>query len=610
MFNVIEKNQKLTKGIMIAVTASFVLWGISGYISQSSDDGYVAKIGDQRIYPKDIDQAMESQKGANRKDILAGLINRSLIIENANYYNLTASDSELQAEILKIPEFQNAKGDFSIEKYQNYLKFSYTSAEQFQKNVSKQIIINKYVNLFKQSYIQSAKINDKFAQLISHDKVVAPFVLPVKQFIDQVKLTDKEIKTYYTQSLASYILHDKVKFQYITLDLAAISSKIDISDDRALKYINKHPELSDFKINASHILFNVDKKATKTQVEEVKTKAQKILDQVKKNPSLFASLAKQYSQDTGSATNGGDLGTFGKGIMVKPFEQKVLTMKAGEISDLVRTDFGFHIIKLNSIKQDSQQDLLNKAKEKLKTQDASMSMQKYVDKLNSLSYNNPKDLNYVAKTLGFTVNNSDWVEKGAKQGDFAIDSVQKVLFNQDVINKGENTEVVNVAKNKYMVFHITNFQPGRMQTLAEVHDKVVEELKKREARTLAVKAAVNKLQALQSNKTLTDVVFGKEQTINYLFENNNVTADAVQQIFTTRVIKYPAYQLYFSSNGDVIIYKVISDTLNLKTKDKMKKIVNDLDASTGYAALSNYLEFIRGKYKVTERSDKLNSTDV
>ncbi len=610
MFNIVEKNQKTAKGIMIAVTASFVLWGISGYLSQSSDDGYIAKIGDQKIYPRDIDQALDSQKGGNRQEVLSQLINRDLMIENGNYYNLIASDSELQNEILKIPEFQNASGVFSPIKYQKYLMESYTSAEQFQKNVSKQLIINKYLNLFKQDYITSVKINDKFAQLLSHDRVVAPYKLELKKFIDQVKVTDKEIKTYYTQNLASFMTHDKVKFQYIVLDLPFVSTKINVSNEQASQYVAKHPELENFKIDASHILFSVDKKATKAQIEDVKIKAQGVLDQIRKDPSLFVSLAKKYSQDSGSAANGGELGTFGKGIMVKPFEQAVLKMKQGDISDLVRTDFGFHIIKLNSFKQDSASDLINKATEKIKNQMAMTTMQKYVDKLNSLTYNNPKNLETAANSLGLKVIHSDWVEKGAKQGDFAPDNVQNALFNQNLIKKNENSEVVNVAKNKYMVFHVLSFEPGKLQTIAEVHDKIVMNLKQRGASSLVVKDAVNKLQLFESNKATSDMVFGKEEVVNYLFENNNVPSPAVQQIFTNKAVKFPSYQLYISQDGDVIIYKIISDKLNPATEKKMKKVVESMDQAVGYAGFASYLEFLKDKYKVTIRSDKLNSTEI
>ena len=155
MFNIVEKNQKLVKGIMIVIIITFVMWGIGSYIGMMGDDGYVAKIGNKKIYSQDIDNVMQQNKQFNDKtQVTMALVNRQLLINNANSYHLTATTEQMQKEISSMKMFQES-GVFSLKKYQAFLRNNFISADQFQNNVKEQIILNQTIDFFKKSYLKS-----------------------------------------------------------------------------------------------------------------------------------------------------------------------------------------------------------------------------------------------------------------------------------------------------------------------------------------------------------------------------------------------------------------------------------------------------------------------
>ena len=187
----------------------------------------------------------------------------------------------------------------------------------------------------------------------------------------------------------------------MTLSPDTITNTIQVSESQIRQYIAIHEsELANVQVDVSHILFSIPNNANAKTREEIKAKANKVLAEVKANPKEFASLAKQYSQDPGSAIKGGDLGYFGHGVMVPPFEKVAFSLKPDQISDLVETQFGYHILKLNSSKQASSQEINTAAVTALKKQLSTSNLGKKLDILNDLTYNKPDSLDPAAKALG------------------------------------------------------------------------------------------------------------------------------------------------------------------------------------------------------------------
>lgn len=608
MFNIVEKNQKLVKGIMIAVAATFVLWGIGGYLGNAGDDGYVAKVGSQKIYPRDIDQAIgQNPQNSDKMQVLFGLINRQLLISNIDAYHMIATKSELQQQIASIPAFQNSKGEFSLSMYQEFLRAKFMSAEQFQVNIGQQILINQFLDVFKNSYFTSELFNKQFAKLLSRERNVTSYTINLKDFYNKINLTDQQISDYYQQNIAKFTDPEKAKVQYLVLDPVMVAQTIQVSDKDLDNYIASHKaNISGEQIDASHILFTVPANATPDAKAAIKAKAAKVLMMVQKNPGQFAALAHQYSEDPGSAANGGDLGTFGKGVMVKPFEDVAFNLKPGQVSKaLVETQYGYHIIKLNSIKGNTPDEVRKLALSQLQKQQAVSKLQKDVDILNDISYNQPGSLEPAAKKLGLTVQTSkDWVIKGAISGDFANAKTQSAIFNQDVINKHNNSEVVDLGDGSYAVYHVTDYQASKVLPLAQVRDKIVDQMKSQTAASMASTEGQQQISQLQQG-TL-NLKFGNPEKITMLGQTDGIGPNAIKQIFGTSIAKLPAYTGSIDNNGNFVIYKISGEVIDPKLDEQNQKIVEQLGASDANMVFGAYMGSLRSKFSVSYKVDRLN----
>ncbi len=609
MFNIVEKNQKLVKGIMIVITITFVTWGIGSYLGMMGDDGYVAKVGSNKIYERDIDNAMQQNKQATDKmQVLFSLINRQLLLNDIASYHLVATTSQLQNAIANIPLFQES-GTFSVKKYEDFLRTNFISANQFQNNTQEQILINQTVDLFKNSYFNSSLFTDKFATLLSQERNISTYTVDPKKFYPQINITDKQINDYYKQNIAQFTTPEQVKVQYLELNPDTISANIQIPATMIDKYVQDHQtELNNVQVDVSHILFNVLNNATPEQKAEIKTKAEKVLAMAKANPSKFAELATKYSQDTGSAKKGGDLGFFAHGVMVPAFEKVAFTLKPNEISGLVETQFGFHILKLNAKKETSTAELQAIALAKLKKQQATSTLQQAVDKLNELTYNKPKTLDQAAQTLNLTLKTSDFVGKDSTTGLFANPKVQKAIFSNDAVKNRNNTEVIDLGNNSYAVFRVTDYKQSQVQPLENVKNKIITDLKATQASQMALKEVQDDITKL-NNGTL-KLAFIGNQNINMLAQNPDITPMTVKQIFGVSINKLPAYTNGVNQKNEFVIYQINKESINKDLIAQNKKMLEQFNSNNAMVDFGAYLTELKSKYSVSYKADRLTPTNT
>ncbi|MFN8771237.1 MAG: peptidylprolyl isomerase [Neisseriaceae bacterium] len=608
MFNIVEKHQKLVKGIMIVIIASFVLWGIGSYIGMVGDDGYIAKVGDSKIYERDIDNVMQQNKQyTDKMQVLFSLINRQLIIDNANNYNLTATTKQLQNEISNIPAFQES-GSFAVNKYKEFLSNSGQTASQFQNSVQQQIVINQFVNVFKDTYFNSNAFNDKFAQLLSRERNVSTYTIDPKTFYSKITINDKQINDYYKQNIAQFTIPEQVKVQYIKLSPDTLQNNIKISESAVSSYINAHEsELSNTKVDVSHILFSVPSNADAKTKSNIKALAKKVLDEVKANPSKFSELAKEYSQDPGSAKNGGDLGFFGQGTMVAPFEKVAFSLKPNEISDLVETQFGYHILKLNAKKEASLSEVRDSAITQLKKQQANSLIAKDVDILNDLTYNKPTTLEPAAKALGLTIQTSNWIKKGTTTADeFANPKVQKAIFSDDTIKKHNNSELVDLGNNIYVVYHVVDHKPLEVEPISTVKDTIINNLKQQQAIQMANKYAQDTITKLLSGKLTLN--FTGSVNVSLTSQTPNISSMGVKQIFSTNITKLPAYTFSPNQQSQITIYKINRESINQSMVIQNKKLLEEYNKNNAMLDFGVYVASLKTKFPVSYKAEKLTQS--
>ena len=604
MFSTIEKHQTLVKVIMIAVASTFVLWGVGGYLGMAGNDGYVAKVGSNKIYKQDIDQAIQNNpQNTDKMQVLFSLINRQLLLNNFEDYHMVASKAALQKEIANIAIFQT-NGKFDLDKYQTYLRQRFITAEQLQNNISQQLMLTETLDFFKNTYFNSSLFDSQFAKLLSRQRNVSTYTIKPQDFYAKINLSESQINDYYKQNIARFTLPDKVKVQYILLSADQLSSNIKPTDAEINKYINDHKtQLSSVQINASHILFNVPADAPAKTRTAIRARAEKVLAEVKANPKQFATLAKKYSEDPGSAEKGGDLGFFSQGIMAKPFEDAAFNMKPGQISNLVETQFGYHIIKLNEIKGNNEQQRKDVAITAIKKQKAIAELSRHLEQLNDITYNQPTTLEPAAKKFGLTVQTSDWIEKGVMQGDFANPKIQKVIFSNDLIKNHNNSEVIDLGNGLNAVYRVAEYQTAKIQPLDLVKEQITTQLKHQQGTKLATADGQKNIELLKQGKL--NLPFKDSTDVTLLGQNKDIDPAAVKQIFSTPITTAPAYTGDINSGGAFVIYKINSETINDKLDIQNKKVVDQFNMNNSMLDLGVYINYLRSKYSVSYQTGQL-----
>lgn len=608
MFNVVDKYNKLVKIILTLIIISFALWGIAGYLGMSSADGTVAKVGDSKIFLSDINQEMQNNPSIkNKNEALNNLISRQLLINLIADNHLTATKKELQKAIMAYPEFQE-NGAFSITKYKAFLRSHFINVNTFEGKIKDQILLNQILEMFKASYFNSAKYSAQLATSLSKERTVLSYKINHNDYINQINISPESIANYYKEHIANYTLPERVQLQYIKLTPETVAQQVVISPSEIDQYISQNESsLLNKQIDASHILFAVAQGASPSEVAKVKQLGQKVLAEVKANPQSFAKLAKQYSADKGSALNGGELGYFGRGVMVKPFESVAFSLAQGQISNLVRTRFGFHIIKLNKIKTTPMDQVKAKAVAALKIQNSTGLLQKNLDKLKDITYTQSKNLTAASKSLGIAIESShSWILKGESSGAFGNPLIQKAIFNNDVIVNGNNSEVVDLGSNQYAVYRVTKHQASRVESLSEVSKLIETSLKLQMAAHITSAKGAADVKNLRTGKL--KLSFSNKQVISLLEQNPNLNYATVQGIFSVPIeSNTPAYIGGADKNGDFIIYKIIGETINPKLKLQNEASLKQMQNEEAMSEFGVYLNNLIKLYKITYHQDQLNT---
>ena len=353
----------MIKIILGAIVVVFVFWGVGSYTSRRSGqvasvNGTIITLDDYRITYSNLVEQVRQSFGNNlneeliemlqlRKRALDQLIDRSLMLQAAEKFKLTVSDEELSESIRNISTFQTA-GAFDGRRYINTLNRNKITPETFEIQQRDAILIDKL-----QAFISgNIKVSDPEAQqsyIWNNTEVDIDYVILEPQQYKEIELTDEEIRNYFDQNKDSYKTDPRIKIRYLYFKPEDYAGKVTVSEDDIQDYYESNPEKfkSPKTVEARHILIKLGPDANAEEVESARQRIETVLEMAKEGRD-FAELAKQYSEGP-TKTQGGNLGAFRREAMVKPFADKAFSMKAGEISEPVRTRFGWHIIKVEKV---------------------------------------------------------------------------------------------------------------------------------------------------------------------------------------------------------------------------------------------------------------------
>jgi peptidyl-prolyl cis-trans isomerase D len=523
MFDLIHKHKLLTQVILALITLPFAFWGIDSYRRGESVAQDMASVDGEKITVQEFAQAQRDQQQRlrallgrdvdqslldtpeRRAALLDQLIQQRLLAVQAVKSNLVVTNEQLREIIAAMPAFQE-NGHFSMSRYTALLRAQGMSDAGFEARLRQDIELQQLNTAVADSSLLSKEQVAQMLAIEGQQREVSEALLPYQQFIGEVKLAPDAVKTYYDSHPSEFVVPEQVRAEYAVLNPDALAALVTVSEaDERSWYDN-------------NMRAKVEERAA------AKKKAEEVLAQVRAAPDKFAELARKYSEDPGSKDRGGDLGYFKRGDLVKPFEDAVSKMKVGQISGIVDSSFGFHIIKLTGIKPAEKGEpeewrashILIKAPpaagdfdsmraeiaKQLKQQRLGSKFAEAAENFSDLAYEQPDSLQPIADKFKIKLQQSGWITRKPSAADGILNN-QKILdalFSSDSLKSKHNTEAVETSPDTMVAARVIEHKAATVRPLDEVKAEIAKKLTEQEAMALAIKRGAADYAELQQGK--------------------------------------------------------------------------------------------------------------
>ncbi|MDP1658004.1 MAG: SurA N-terminal domain-containing protein [Methylotenera sp.] len=618
------------KVLLALIAIPFALFGIDSYLSDAGNNVTVAKVAGNNITMQEYDYALKNMRTRLQSEgkfdqaqldspevksiVLNQLINKQLLSDEINRAKYAISDEQLATYVTGMPEFQK-DGKFSQELYDQTLAQNQLTPTRFEAGMRADLLAQQAQDGFaKLGFISNARADDTFT-LTNQKRVVTVAEIKTKDFMSQVSIDATQVKAYYDKHKDKLIEPEKVKVEFVTLAPVDFMRSIQIDDAEVKKFYDENA--AKFQGNeqrrASHILIGFGVSATPEQKQQAKQKAETVLAEIKKNPNSFEALAIKESQDPGSAVKGGDLGSFARGAMVKPFEDAAFSMKVNEVSNLVESEFGYHIIKVTEVT--GQNSDFNSLKPQIKGdlmfQKAQEEFAKQAETFSNLVYEQSGSLQPAAKAFGGEVQKSDWLNRETGTKFFKNnEKIMNLIFSSEVLKDRRNTEAVEVSPNKLISARVVEYKPAAPKNFDEVKAGIEALLKLEAASKLALDKGEAALKTLREGKEAAGIEWIPEVTVDRR-NAQGLTDIAMSQVFKTNPAKLPAYSGLADNKQGFLLVKVIKVETASSADDEAKKVAKiALNAALASEYLAAYKQSLREKAKVTVNEKLLLSEAV
>jgi len=597
MFDFVQKHKRILQVFLGLIALTFATWGIESYTRVRGNSDEVASVNGLKISQREFENERRQQEERmrqlfggrvdpatldtpeSRRVLLDQMISQRLVASAASRANLAVSDETLAETIQSIPAFQE-NGKFSKTQYEMMLRAQNPpmTPAQFEARLRHDLALQQLVRSVSETAIVPKAVTERLNALTAQKREISDAPLRAEQYLAQARVDEAKVKAYYDANSSQFSAPERVRAEYVVLSAQALAAQEPVTDEEIRKAYEARA--SQFRVDeqrrASHILV------------KTKDEAEKLLAELKKSPGSFAELAKKYSQDTGSAANGGDLGWFGKGMMVKPFEDAAFAMKEGQLSGPVQSEFGYHIIKLTGI-QPGKARPFEEVKKELGQQIArdkgARKFAEQAEAFSNLVYEQPDSLKPAAERFKLKVQTTGWVTRSASQELGALDNPKllSALFSADSIKNKRNTDAVEVAPSTLVSARVLEYQPARQRSFDEVKAEIADLLRKRQAAELAQKDGEAKLQALRQGQD-PGIKWSNPRTVSRR-ESGGLPGEVLAKVVSADVSKLPAYVgLAVPDAGYVLlkISKVIDPDPKQLAEDKS---VSQLYGGAEYEAL-------------------------
>ncbi|MEL0027939.1 MAG: SurA N-terminal domain-containing protein [Perlucidibaca sp.] len=497
----------LGKSLLALIGLLFVFTGYETYISGRGGEVVAASVDGEKISQALLDKAVDNQRqqlvarmgpdavlsteqqAQLRARVLDSLIQRELLLASAKSSGYRVSDASIQQQIQSVPTFQE-NGKFSPQRYAQVLAQIGETPRTFPERAREEIITAQRVTGWMQSAFVTGPELDQLSALDSQQRDASFVLVPAARFLPSVAVSDAEIKTYYDQEQKRFQQPERVSVSYITLSRSSFLNQVQVTPEAVQARYDEHVKTmaGDEQRQAAHILITVDGKVTDA---EAKTKIEALAKQVADGAD-FAALAKANSQDPGSAMNGGALDLAGRGTYVPEFENALYALaKPGDVSPVVKSPFGYHLIKLLAIHKPNVPTLASlrpQLEKEVRETQADELFNQAVEKLDGSVYESA-DLQEPARQAGLSVQTTALFDHKGGEGIASQRKVIEAAFSDDLIKDGKNSGAIALADGSSIWLHVAKHEPARKQPLAEVSAQIKAQLQQDKAVALALAEA-------------------------------------------------------------------------------------------------------------------------
>lgn len=629
----LEAIRKLTQGILAKfilalITIPFALWGIDSYLQQGGSNAAVAEVDGEAITVQQYSNALQNlrnqlqaegkvdpellQRPEVKQSVLDRLVTTRLLKRGVVDSDFRISDEQLAKYIITLPEFQN-DGRFSQELYDQILSQNRLTPTQFENSIRGDLLVQQARNSLGALAYAPERIAQHAVAIEGQQREVSVAEIRTADYLSEVTVEPEEVQAYYEKHKDKFRVPEQVKLEFVMLSANSLIPGMQVSDEEAQAFYQSNAAKfqGDEQRRASHILIGFGVSPTPEAKAEARKKAEKVLEEVRQNPDKFEELAKKHSQDPGSAEKGGDLGLFGRGAMVKPFEDAVFSMKPGAVSDLVESEFGYHIIKLTEIQGQSPtfESLKPKIRAELMYQKALNKFVEQAENFSNMVYEQSGSLKPAAEAFDLQVQTTDWLsrEEGAKF--FKNDRLMEMVFSDEVLQDRRNTEAVEVAPNTLLAARVAEHKPEAPREFEEVKQGIEDFLKLEKATKLAVEKGEAVLANLRQGKNAGNLEWIPPVTVDR-HNAQGLTDQVMLHVFKIDASELPAYAGVTNDNKGYLLIKVSDVSSGLEVEEtELKSAEMALEAALAAEYEAAYIESLRKDSEISINSQLISATN-
>lgn len=627
MFDFVRTHTRLLQFLLlILILPSFVVFGIQGYSSfTEGGNATVAKVAGQKItqaewdaaHQQQVQRVREQMPGVDAKlldspqaraETLDALLRERVLATAVGKLNLAVSDERLQRLFVTDPQFASVRNaDGSVNK--DLLAAQGMTSELFAARLRQDLSLQQVQGGITGSVLAAATPVGQALDALLQRREIRIARFDAKDYLARVSPSDAEIEAHYKAHEAEFRAAEQASIEYVVLELATLKKGLSVSEDELRKYYDENASryTAAEERRARHILIKADQGAAPDVKQKARARAEALLAEARKNPAGFAELAKKNSEDPGSAANGGDLDFFGRGAMVKPFEDAVFAMKPGEIANVVESDFGFHVIQLEAVRggQKKPFDAVRASiDDEVRQQLAAKRWAEAAEQFSNTVYEQSDSLQPVIDKLKLEKRTATVQRSPAPGASGALASAKllEAVFGNDTVKNKRNTDAVEVGPSQLAAARVLQYQPARTLPLAEVRDAVRQRLVASQAEALARKDGEARLAALKADPnsgSLADAV-----TVSRA-QPGALGRTALEAVLAADAGKLPAVvgvalpgQGYLVARIDKVLPRELKPEENQALQAQYAQAWGRAEADAYYQALS-------ARYKVDKRVDPL-----